>query len=123
MGGFIVLDNKKYLIGLDFTPRREPSRSVQVSITGKTLTQTFEYVDQTWDMTILVDLYQQSPDYGCREDLLAAWAKDYVTFTDPLGMQQGNVFIVNNLEEQLKYAIIDETSKFEVKLSLRLRQV
>jgi len=121
MAGFITLDGKKYLNALDFTPRCEKSQSVQMSLSGKTLVQTFAVIDKTWDVTILVDLYRQNPEYGCRADLLAAWSKEYVPFSDPFGAQH-DVFIANGLEEQLKYAIVDETAKFEVKLGLRLRQ-
>lgn len=129
MSGFVVLNNKKYLTTLDYAADMQKSQDVQISITGETLSQTFYkpdgtlFLDKRWSVPILVDLYEQNPAWGCKEDLEAAYAEEYVPFTDIFGMQQGDVFIENNLPEQLRFAIVDQDAKFEVTLKLRLRQV
>ena len=122
--GYIVLDGMKYATARrGFAPRRKKSQRVKISLTGKTLSILFAFKDYHWKAPILVELTPTDPEYGSLDDLRVAYDKEYVTFVDVWGVDQGEVFMEGELPEELDWALVDESAPFEVELSLRKRQV
>lgn len=123
MANYITLNGKRYLTtGRTFKPVQRKAQTVGVTLTGKTRSQTFSFVDYRWTVTILVELAPANPLYGSRANLLAAYALPYCAFVDVDGTNQGDVFIEGELPQVLGWTLVDTTAPFEVALSLRKRQ-
>lgn len=124
MANYITLNGKNYATtGRNLRPVLKKAQQIRISLSGKTLSQEFSFTDQRWQVRILVELYPPDPSYGSKTDLETAYSLAYCNFVDQFGWDQGDVFMVGNLEEALDWALVDESAPFEVELNLRKRQV
>ncbi len=124
MASYIILDDKRYAVAITrYEPAEEKSQSVDVTVGGKTVSQTFAYIDYRWGFDILVDDVP-AENYGSLADLKAAYRKPYVGFTDHYGVDQGTVFFVSACSEKpLTPMLSGAGAKFTVPVLLRKRQV
>ena len=124
MANYITLDGKRYLTtDLAYQPERKKAQQINLGLTGKTISQTFDYSDYTWAVPILVEITPADPEFGSEDDLETAYAKDYVTFIDRDETDQGYVFMLGNLAKPRKFALMDESASYKTVLQLRKRQV
>jgi hypothetical protein len=118
--GYIVLDGKRYATaGRSAVESLSRAREVGLSIGAKTIIQDFGHTERPWDMTILVQLTPDDPLYGSDADLVTAYGKSSVTYTDVFGDDQGTVVMMGDLDLSHKYALVDPDVHFEVKIKLR----
>lgn len=121
---YVTLDGKRYLTtDLGFTDTPKKAQQIRLTLTGKTASQDFSYTDERWAVPILVRISEaNAPTYGDVDDLEAAYAKEYVSFTDVFGSTT-NVFVEGELPKAYKYGLIEADVHFKVALSLHKRQV
>jgi hypothetical protein len=123
MASYIILDGKRYAVAITrYEPAIEKSQSVDVTVGGATVSQTFAFTDYRWGFDLLVS-DQPPTNYGSLADLKTAYAKAYVSFTDHYGTNQGNVYFVGPLSEKpLSPMLTGAGAKFTVPVLLRKRQ-
>ncbi len=121
---YIVLDGKRYAVAMTgYQPQVEKSQSTDVTVGGKTVSQTFVFVDARWQFNLRVD-YVPATNYGSLADIKVAYLKPYVTFVDHYGVDQGTVFFVGPCGEVPDSPALDGVAaKFTVPVLLRKRQV
>jgi len=121
--GYIILDGKKYqATGRVYEPKNKKSQRIGVGLTGKTMSQQFEFTDWTGRVRILVYQETADPDYGSLVDLRTAYAKAYITFVDQLE-NSFDVFMLGELPEPYGLALVDRQVPLTIELNLRKRQV
>jgi hypothetical protein len=123
MANYVTIDSLKYdLTGRAYKRTVEKSQSVQVGLTGKTLSQDFNFSDQLYKVKIYVYRTESRSGYGALADLEASYADDYVTFIDQLGNSQ-SVFFDGPLNVPYGYNLLSDDLPVEIELSFRKRQV
>ncbi len=120
---YVSLNGKRYLTARrDFAPKETKAQQINVTLGGKTASQSFGFTDYRWSFTILVQITPDNPAvYGSRADLQTAYGQDYVTFVDVDGNNH-EVFMLGELPLAPHWALVDPTAHFEVPLQLRKRQ-
>lgn len=91
---------------------------ISTGLTGKTISQDFDFTLYTWSVPILVETSAADPEYGSMPDLRSAYAEEYVSFTDVFGDTR-DVYTLGELPEPYGWALVDETVHFKINLSLR----
>lgn len=119
---YITLDGKRYYT-ISLETRRKKSQSTGVSLSGKTLSQTFAFTDMAFVAKLRVYHNESDPNYGDLDDLRAAYAQGYVPFVDLAGSPSIDVFIEGELPEMDDLNRSHPGAPLEITLALRKRQV
>jgi len=124
MPNYIILDGMRYITtDLGYDPSRNKAQQVLSGLTGKTISLNFNQSDYRWTVPILVEITPSNPEHGSEDDLETAYAKEYVTYIDRDGVDQGYVFMLGQLSKPRKFALVDTSAPYKTTLSLRKRQV
>jgi hypothetical protein len=120
---YIILNGKRYRTAeRAFKAAPQKAQQINTTIGGKTLSQTFGYTANRWEITILVELTPTDANYGSWANLLTAYGLNYAPYTDVFGVSQGDVFFEGELPQVPNYALVDTAVPFTVDLKLRRRQ-
>jgi hypothetical protein len=124
MSNYVTIDGLKY----DLTGKREyerdlkKSQSVEVGLTGKTLSQSFSVTDERFQVRLYVYRTEGRSGYGSLSDLEASYDDDYVTFIDQLGNSQ-DIFFEGSLKIPYGNNLLSDELPIVVPVNMRKRQV
>lgn len=123
MANFVTINNLKYATAeRAFEPIRRKSLQINVTIDGKTASQLFGFVNETWTVRVLVYLSAPASGYGSLDDLRSAYNLHYCNFIDQDEVDQGDCFVEGDFAEKRAYSIIDTSAPFYMDLTIRKRQ-
>ena len=118
---YIVLNSKKYPVAFTrYQPTQEKAQAVHVTVGGTHVSQHFDFVEYRWGFDLRVP-YTGDATWGDLDDIKAAYALEYCSFTDHYGNTY-NVFFEGILQEIPDAPGIDGVSVFTVPVNLRRKQ-
>lgn len=117
--GYISLNGDRYYIKWGtYKPIKSQAASMSVGLSGKTITQDFDFIDYRWTAVLLVRVTEADSNYGNLSDLETAYSTIPCAFIDPDGNSH-NVLIDGDLPEEFKHDILDNTIPNEIPVMLR----
>lgn len=114
---YIILNSKQYAVAQTrYEPKQLKYQRVHLTVGGNHVSQTFGVVELRWGFDIRVP-YIGDATWGSLDDLKAAYALAYVSFTDHYGNTH-DVFFEGELMELPDMPILDQSAKFTVPVNL-----
>lgn len=118
---YITLDSKQYPVAITrYEPTEEKIQNIHVSVGGTHISQHFDFVEYRWGFDLRVP-YNGDATWGDVVDIKAAYAKEYVSFTDHYGGTH-SVFMEGMLGDIPDSPQIDGVGRCTVSVNLRKKQ-